>query len=52
MLVTCNLSRFRGIGIRIEDNLLITHDSVEVINKDCPKDVKEIESLVGTKCNH
>ncbi|XP_065916735.1 xaa-Pro aminopeptidase 3-like [Dysidea avara] len=45
-------NEFRGIGIRIEDNLLITHDSVEVINKDCPKDVKEIESLVGTKCNH
>jgi len=51
-LVTPNLFRFRGIGIRIEDNLLISHDGVEVINKDCPKDVKEIETLIGTKSNH
>ena len=52
VIVTSSLFRFTGIGIRIEDNLLITHDGVEIINKDCPKDVKEIETLIGTMCNH
>ena len=41
--------RFRGIGIRIEDDILITHDGADVINKDCPKDIKDIETLIGTK---
>ena len=34
------------MGIRIEDNLLITADGVEIINENCPKEIDEIEKLV------
>lgn len=28
---------FRGIGIRIEDDVLCTNDGIEVLTKDCYK---------------
>lgn len=37
----------RGIGIRIEDDILITQDGAEVMTKGVPKEVAEIEALVG-----
>jgi Xaa-Pro aminopeptidase len=37
----------RGVGIRIEDDILITPDGCDVMTKAVPKDVAEIESLVG-----
>lgn len=40
--------RFRGIGIRIEDDVLITKESGEVLTQAMPKQVSEIESLVGS----
>ena len=40
--------RYAGIGIRIEDDILITVDGPEIITKNCPKEIEDIESLVGT----
>lgn len=37
----------RGIGIRIEDDILITADGCEVMSKGVPKEVAEVEALVG-----
>jgi Xaa-Pro aminopeptidase len=33
----------RGIGIRVEDDLVITDDGNEVLTAACPKEIEEIE---------
>ena len=38
--------KWRGIGIRIEDDVLVTKDGCEVLTRDVPKTVKEIEALM------
>jgi Xaa-Pro aminopeptidase len=38
--------KFKGIGIRIEDNVLITHDGHDVITKDTPKTIDQIEGIM------
>ncbi len=37
---------YRGIGIRIEDDLLITDTGAEILSRDIPKDPDEIERLM------
>jgi Xaa-Pro aminopeptidase len=37
--------RFRGIGIRIEDDVLITEHGNDVLSADAPKDIAGIEAL-------
>ncbi len=37
----------RGIGIRIEDDVLVTDTGCEVLTAGVPKDIAEIESIVG-----
>ncbi len=37
--------KWRGIGIRIEDNILVTHDGHEVLTSSVPKTVTEIEMM-------
>jgi Xaa-Pro aminopeptidase len=38
----------RGLGIRIEDDILVTPEGSENLSSECPKSVDAIESLVGT----
>ena len=40
---------FRGQGLRIEDNILITHDGPVVLSENCPKHPDELESLLATR---
>lgn len=44
--------RYRGIGIRIEDDVLVTADGNEVLSARVPKSIKEIETLMsGARVN-
>ncbi len=36
-----------GIGVRIEDDVLVTKDGHDVLSKDAPKSVADIEALMG-----
>jgi Xaa-Pro aminopeptidase len=39
--------RWWGIGIRIEDDVLVTKEGCEVLTRDLPRDPDEVEALVG-----
>lgn len=39
---------FRGIGVRIEDDVLITANGPDVLTKDAPKSIEAVEALVGS----
>jgi Xaa-Pro aminopeptidase len=41
-------AEYRGIGIRIEDDILVTANGCENLTKDAPKEIAEIEAIVGT----
>ena len=40
-------SRFRNIGIRIEDDVLIQRDGQMVLSRDAPKTIDDIEALMN-----
>ena len=37
---------FHHIGVRIEDDVLVIRDGHDVLSKDAPKDIAEIETLM------
>ena len=39
--------KYAGIGIRIEDDVLVSEDGPEVLTADVPADAREVERLVG-----
>lgn len=39
---------FRGIGVRIEDEVLVTETGMENLTGDTPKTIKDIETIVGS----
>lgn len=43
---------WKGIGIRIEDDLLVTQQGAEVLSADVPKTIDEIEALMADAKTH
>ena len=43
--------RYANIGIRIEDDVLVTEDGPVVLTQDCPKTIADIEGIVGKDWN-
>lgn len=40
---------YRGIGIRIEDDVLVTEEGHEVLSREVPKEIDEIEALFASR---
>jgi Xaa-Pro aminopeptidase len=38
---------FWGIGVRIEDDVLVTADGHDVLSKNAPKEISELETIIG-----
>ena len=38
---------YTGIGVRLEDDILVTEEGAENLTEDLPLDLEEVEALVG-----
>ena len=43
------VEKYNGIGIRVEDTIVITKDGCDVLSSKAPKEIKEIENLMRQK---
>ena len=41
-------AEYRAIGVRIEDDVLVTTSGNEVLTRACPKEIADLEALVGS----
>ena len=39
--------RWHGIGVRIEDDILVTKDGYEILSRNLPRAPEEVEAMVG-----
>ena len=52
MIITCEPGLYfkeYGIGVRIEDDVLVTVDGSEVLSKDIIKEISDIEKILRNK---
>ena len=40
--------KWQGIGIRVEDDVLVTEDGFEILTPDAPREVADIEYLMNS----
>ena len=40
--------RYSGIGIRIEDDVLVTESGPIVLSSSCPKEIADLEMIIGS----
>jgi len=40
--------QYKGIGVRIEDDVVITATGIEILTADVPKEIEEIEALMAS----
>jgi Xaa-Pro aminopeptidase len=45
---TDDAEKFRNTGIRIEDDVLVTAEGPVVLSKACPKEISDLENLIGS----
>lgn len=41
-------AEYRGIGVRIEDNIRVTHNGSENMTLKCPKEIADLEKIIGS----